>query len=298
MTLRESLASIPGALTNFLIENAPVYLNTSTSSSTPSSFSATDDGCEKSLPIPASLIKEQWQLIFNSDATVGNVKKAIDTCRELVLESNECSEERKWLVRHLVDLRFTLKELIDAELDPNETGPSIKTVVGHHFKTFQVGKGLQNVRNFCDYCTGIIWSVVQSSYICTDCKFLVHQKCIDNILRVCAHVVASERKLPITNICPEIGLAAQSYKCAECNTSLSFSKYRCMYLHAFCTLNFILSCTITGQMLWAAIQRGYFYQFNLIISYFFKTETCKQNNIINKLVCTTLSFVMKQTLRQ
>ncbi|XP_073838076.1 differentially expressed in FDCP 8 homolog isoform X2 [Musca autumnalis] len=249
-TLRDSLASIPGAVQNLASVATNYYRNSQgqqndslsanedrlSASSTPTteslhSFNEIDSGSgavlisEKSLPIPASLVKEQWRLIFNSEASVQDLQEAINHCKDLVLISEENSEERRWLVRHLVDLRYSLEELQEAQRDKLEVGPTLKTVVGHHFVARQRGIGkslpLPTQRNFCDYCTGIIWSVVQASYICTDCRYMAHQKCVDSVTRVCAHVVASERQYPILEICPEIGLAAQQYKCMECRTLLN-----------------------------------------------------------------------------
>ncbi|XP_055844958.1 differentially expressed in FDCP 8 homolog isoform X2 [Episyrphus balteatus] len=219
-SFRESIASIPSAVTNFLSESTSSYMNLST---TPSSSHSEESSSDKPLTIPASLIKEQWRLVLNSDdATISNLEEAINTCKELVLNTDEVSIERKWLVRHLVELRYELEQLKDSEDNPNESGPSTKTVIGHHFNVRHVGRSLQNARSYCDHCTGIIWSVVQASYICNDCKYTVHSKCINDIVRVCAHVVVSERKNPIADICPEIGLAAQGYKCAECQAALTF----------------------------------------------------------------------------
>ena len=36
----------------------------------------------------------------------------------MVIETDECSTERKWLVRHLVELRLRLKEIQDISTDP------------------------------------------------------------------------------------------------------------------------------------------------------------------------------------
>ena len=58
-----------------------------------------------------------------------------------------------------------------------------------------------------------------------DCSFCVHHKCVQNVLRICAHVITSERNNPLDDISPEIGLAMQYYKCAECSTALNFSKF-------------------------------------------------------------------------
>lgn len=260
-TLRDSIASIPVAVQNFISDTASVassYIQTVASvsgqgqneslsadrisiTSSPTteslhSFNEIDTSStgavlisEKSLPIPASLVKEQWRLIFTSDASAQDLQEAIDHCKDLVLMSEENSDERRWLVRHLVDLRHSLEELQEAQNDKLELCPVVKTVVGHHFVARQrgVGKGLQlpTQRQYCDHCTGIVWSVVQASYICGDCRYVAHQKCVDSVVRICAHVVASERQYPILDICPEIGLAAQRYKCMECGTLLNFSKY-------------------------------------------------------------------------
>ncbi|XP_075161234.1 differentially expressed in FDCP 8 homolog isoform X2 [Haematobia irritans] len=246
-TLRDSIASIPGAVQNLAnyvggrssqgqsdsLSTADEDLGSSTTTTESlHSFNETDSPTEailiseKSLPIPASLVKEQWRLIFNSDASIQDLQEAINHCKDLVLISDENSEERRWLVRHLVDLRYSLEEMQEAERDRLEVAPSGKTVVGHHFIAGQTGVGkvlhLPKHRQYCDHCTRIIWSVVQASYICTDCHYMVHQKCVDKVARVCAHVIASERQYPILEICPEIGLAAQRYKCMECGALLNF----------------------------------------------------------------------------
>lgn len=48
-----------------------------------------------------------------------------------------------------------------------------------------------------------------------------------SICRVCVHVVASEAGgyTYAKDICPERGLSAQAYRCAECNTRITFSKF-------------------------------------------------------------------------
>ncbi|XP_030385692.1 differentially expressed in FDCP 8 homolog [Scaptodrosophila lebanonensis] len=226
---RESLNSIPGTVAAFVNESATtatnyLHLRPGTPTPTTSEESGPQHSDYKALPIPASLVKEQWRLIFTSDANVQDLQAAIAHCRDLVLLSDECSEERRWLVRHLVDLRYSLQELEEAQAssDGLVLVNAIKSVVGHHFVPFHVHARQRLAKRYCDHCTGIIWSVVQASYTCSDCGYLVHQKCIDSVVRVCAHVLVSERKYPIAEICPEIGLAAQHYKCAECATLLNF----------------------------------------------------------------------------
>lgn len=60
-------------------------------------------------------------MTFFQNASVEELDNAIDRCKELVIDSDECSSERKWLVRHLVELRFRLKEIQDVIDDPQSS---------------------------------------------------------------------------------------------------------------------------------------------------------------------------------
>ncbi|XP_058461602.1 differentially expressed in FDCP 8 homolog [Malaya genurostris] len=167
--------------------------------------------------IPYVLIKEKWQLVLEQDATIPEIQSAIEKCKDMVLRCVDDAEARKWFVRHLIELRHRLRELQDVDNDPDAVPSAMKVILGHHFQAQNHSK----CKVYCDHCSGIIWSVVQASYICTDCSYAVHHKCIRNVIRVCAHVVTAERNLPIECICPEIGLAFQRYTCAECGAQLS-----------------------------------------------------------------------------
>ncbi|XP_036337491.1 differentially expressed in FDCP 8 homolog [Rhagoletis pomonella] len=156
--IRGSLASIPGALTTFISESASSLLqqnsvNNSATGAHDDDVSSTASQSDRSYPIPASLVKEQWRLIFTSDANAQDLEAAIAHCRDLVMLSDECSEERRWLVRHLVDLRYSLKELESAQADPLELAPHVKTVVGHHFNVQRGGH--IGTRQYCDHCSGL-----------------------------------------------------------------------------------------------------------------------------------------------
>lgn len=192
----------------------------------------------KSQAMPSSFINEDWQIILSSDASKSDLEDAISRCKELVLASKECSEERKWLVRQLVEMRLALRELTSSMEDPLEKEKvSAKVVLGHHFKLRPRGNSFQipipscvpllplnNHKFYCEQCTGVIWTVLQESFECSDCGYLVHQKCVDFVVRVCAHVVVSEMNYPITDICPEIGLHIQKYKCNECGGAFALGK--------------------------------------------------------------------------
>jgi hypothetical protein len=66
----------------------------------------------------------------------------------------------------------------------------------------------------------------------TDCGFCCHLKCMANICRICVHVIASETGgyTYTKDICPERGLSAQAYRCAECFTRITFSKFKLFFL--------------------------------------------------------------------
>lgn len=163
--------------------------------------------------IPKSIANRKLKI--HSSATKEEIERAIIQSKELILNSPQCSDERKWLVRYLVELRLRLEDLKEND-GLTRIGVSIK---GHHFKQQTT---IGNRKQFCDHCSGVIWSIVQSSYSCDDCGYLCHYKCVDHICRVCAHVVMTEKGQFETNICPENGLASQQYKCAECHTALTF----------------------------------------------------------------------------
>ncbi|CAG9833378.1 unnamed protein product [Diabrotica balteata] len=173
--------------------------------------------------VPASLASEELKLALNKEATEEELLKAITRCKSLILESDHCSEERKWLVRHLIELRLRLEECKDAMNDPlhprnHSSGVSKRVIKGHHLHLQPLLRHASS--KYCDHCTGTIWSVVQAWYECEDCEYACHHKCLASIVRECAHVIASEKGCFDYDICPELGLSAQRYLCAECKSPL------------------------------------------------------------------------------
>lgn len=142
-TIRDSLAHIPNAVSNFIgpssstttmVHSSPSVDETAQSmehSVASTSMSGDDTSSEKSHAIPSSLIKEQWQLILDQDASIEELTSAIERCKELVLNTDECTNERKWLVRHLVELRFRLREMEDAINDSSKLCGSKYKVKSH-----------------------------------------------------------------------------------------------------------------------------------------------------------------------
>ncbi|XP_065161432.1 differentially expressed in FDCP 8 homolog isoform X2 [Atheta coriaria] len=180
-----------------------------------------DDSSEDNV-LPETLQNQQIYLALNKEATEEELETAVAKCKELVLECDNLSPERKWLVRHLIELRLRLQEWREAKDDPqhprNRSGISKRTIKGHHFVLQSIIK--RGISKDCDHCTGTIWNFVQAWYLCDDCGFNSHHKCLSSIIRECAHVTATEQGQYEFKICPEIGLSAQKYKCAECKTSL------------------------------------------------------------------------------
>ncbi|XP_050303910.1 differentially expressed in FDCP 8 homolog isoform X2 [Anthonomus grandis grandis] len=177
--------------------------------------------------LPSSLALEELQLALCKEAAEQELTKAIGRCKELILENAECSTERKWLVRHLIELRLRLQEHREAMVDPQHpqhkgNNVSNRTIMGHHLKLQPLLKTATHT--YCDHCTGTIWSVVQAWYKCDDCDFCCHYKCMSSIIRECAHVIACEKGQYELNICPEVGMSAQKYLCAECKTGLVINK--------------------------------------------------------------------------
>ncbi|KAL1131013.1 hypothetical protein AAG570_012251 [Ranatra chinensis] len=204
--------------------DVPVLHTPSPSSSTSGGISG-DELSDSSSSLPSSFIsaqnyitiKEGCQSVF----TIEELSEAVNRCKELVLDSEECSEERKWLVRRLIELRHRLQQAKDAEVDKDNSDTSeTQVLLGHHFKLEY--NPTSTKKRYCDRCCGMIWNVIQSWYRCADCQYKCHVKCLEQTSRVCAHLIASENPHYEPNICPEVGLADQSYRCYECCTHITF----------------------------------------------------------------------------
>ncbi|XP_076169618.1 differentially expressed in FDCP 8 homolog isoform X4 [Ptiloglossa arizonensis] len=196
-----------------------------TALSTPSSSSdfmtgEADDSSDSRSIIPFSLRSVETILSLSKEVSEEDLKEMVEKCKEMVLESAECSNERKWLVRRLIELRLRVQELRETS-EPNLLETQV--TLGHHLVP---QKYLITVPRpvYCDHCSGAIWTMLQSWYMCNDCKFCCHWKCLNSICRVCVHVVASEAGgyTYTKDICPEQGLSNQGYRCAECKVKITF----------------------------------------------------------------------------
>ncbi|CAL7942953.1 unnamed protein product [Xylocopa violacea] len=193
--------------------------------STPSSSSdymtgEADDSSDSKAAIPFSLKSVENVLSLSKATCEEDLKDMVEKCKHMVLESAECSDERKWLVRRLIELRLRVQELRETS---EENLLETQVILGHHLvpqKYYITTSGPV----YCDHCSGAIWTMLQSWYMCSDCKFCCHWKCLNNICRICVHVVASEAGgyTYTKDICPEQGLSNQGYRCAECKVRITF----------------------------------------------------------------------------
>ncbi|EFN63989.1 Differentially expressed in FDCP 8-like protein [Camponotus floridanus] len=196
-----------------------------TGTSTPSSSSdyltgEADDSSDSKGTIPFSLKSVETMLSLSKDASEEDLQEMVQKCKSMVLESAECSDERKWLVRRLIELRLRAQELRETS-DENLFETCV--ILGHHFVP-QKYHITTSGPVYCDHCSGAIWTMLQSWYMCSDCKFSCHWKCLSNVCRICVHVIASEAGgyTHTKDICPEQGLSKQSYRCAECKVRITF----------------------------------------------------------------------------
>ncbi|XP_054276397.1 differentially expressed in FDCP 8 homolog [Macrosteles quadrilineatus] len=212
-------------------ENEKSVLPSTSVSSSPSSGKLTDHGdeseSEDSLSVPASLIGAENYLTLTEgklhSLTKDELTEAACECKKLILDSAVCSNERKWLVRRLIELRYQLLTVEEAKevTEPVATEPAkSRIVLGHHLELRY--HRTSTTKRYCDTCCSAIWNILQCWYQCSDCRYRCHDKCVEQIVRPCPQLVASEKPKYETSICPEVGLAAQNYQCAECKLPISF----------------------------------------------------------------------------
>lgn len=162
--------------------------------------------------------------------TKESVENNIEKCKALILQCEESTSRRRALVHKLIQLRLRLQEMHDtAEIA--STGVLIK--MGHHLQP-QKPPLTRASKQYCDKCAHIIWGVIHISYVCSLCEYRCHGRCVEDTIRRCASSRVSEDPMYILRICPEVGLAAQNYKCAECkrlitNKSAWSEPRRCDY---------------------------------------------------------------------
>ncbi|OQR72250.1 differentially expressed in FDCP 8-like [Tropilaelaps mercedesae] len=186
----------------------------SASDSPPPSSSST--GCS---PENLSNVNEEHfsglEGIFSSINTESKLELAIEKCKQMILDSEERSDARYSLIHKLVDLRWKLQEMRHGPQSP--LCENSFTVMGHVF----VSCNFEDSDGFCEKCCNRIWNFVNLGYnqyyTCNKCRYKCHQRCLNSITRTCAYLKDHAYEL---EICPEVGLSAQQFKCHECHTGL------------------------------------------------------------------------------
>ncbi|XP_046390413.1 differentially expressed in FDCP 8 homolog A isoform X4 [Ischnura elegans] len=145
------------------------------SSSTSGYVSGQDEdagrGCDREY-VPDSVFSSDNPFFSSENAvaisTVEDLSSAVERCKARIFESPECSEERKWLVRNLIELQIFLQEKKEVEkTDVDSTNSSygkMRIVMGHHF----ILQKQINAKHYCERCSGVIWGMVHSWYQCRD----------------------------------------------------------------------------------------------------------------------------------
>ncbi|KAG0415600.1 hypothetical protein HPB47_007216 [Ixodes persulcatus] len=98
----------------------------------------------------------------------------------------------------------------------DEPSTDAKMVMEHQFEP----RMYERAQQYCEKCCGSIWGVLYGFYQCKNCNFKCHNKCLNSITRRCAYARAHEKPEFTLDICPEQGLSAQGYRCAECRQNV------------------------------------------------------------------------------
>lgn len=165
-----------------------------------------------------------------SSLELEDIQEAILGVRRTILETEEASEARKELVHKLIRLRIKKEDLENRHyfLQPGELESR-----GHSLLPAE--PSIASARPaYCQECGGGAWPLLQTVYCCKTCGHTIHGGCLPALRRVCVGAflqklsgeegeVEERRKGEVRYdgslslaICPELSLAEQEYRCAEC----------------------------------------------------------------------------------
>lgn len=116
--------------------------------------------------------------------TAEELAEAVKKCEKKVLDTKEYTEERKWLVRYLIELRLRLQEAHEAVAEQRQLQPigtpdhsprrtsendgnggrarEKRIILGHHLLLQPPARIIYK----CDRCCGNIWGVLHLWYEC------------------------------------------------------------------------------------------------------------------------------------
>lgn len=116
---------------------------------------------------------------------IPDLEDAVERCKAMVLERPDDSDEKKLLVRRLIELRLRLHDVKEA-MKEEGTGRALlnRTVVlGHHFIRQNHPKSLST--HYCDRCSGVIWNAMHSWHLCSGMDLLLHILALADTWQVC-----------------------------------------------------------------------------------------------------------------
>ena len=106
--------------------------------------------------------------MFQNDenlTTVAALEVAIEQVKSMVLETDGVSDERKRLVKRLIELRLKLQDVKEVTSDLPSSDPDYLRIVNSHQFILQK-QPLHRSAQYCDKCSGVIWTIFQSWYRC------------------------------------------------------------------------------------------------------------------------------------
>ncbi|KAL7642448.1 UNVERIFIED_CONTAM: hypothetical protein RMT77_007009 [Armadillidium vulgare] len=154
---------------------------------------------------------------LSSEASIEEIENAIQKSKDLILSCEESTKQRRMLVQQLIQLRLLL-ERAKEEREVAIQGVQIRQ--GHQL-TPLFSRNHSSTKQFCDKCCHVIWSVLHVTYRCCFCDYQCHGKCVGFKHRKCPSLLYAENPCYIFNICPEVGLAAQDYRCSQCRSLIT-----------------------------------------------------------------------------
>lgn len=144
-----------------------------------------------------------------------------DTLGNLVncLDRQQKAARQQMYFDKIVQLGLERQALQDESGKPTPTTDECR-VEGHEF-AMQPVRGGHNP--CCEVCMHTIWRLVQWWRRCRVCGMRAHDKCLDDVKRVCAGVLSTLTKFELnTNLCEERSLVEQEYQCSECSAPICF----------------------------------------------------------------------------
>ncbi|KAI6214603.1 hypothetical protein M3Y94_00287800 [Aphelenchoides besseyi] len=149
---------------------------------------------------------------------VDELEVAIRFCRNYLADRTNDDTKRAEVMAKLVELKLELLSIEESK-EKGEVVEQFKKSRGHSFLV----QSTQGRNPWCEVCMSTIWRLTQNWRRCSVCGFRVHDKCVENVNRVCAGLKTQHPKFKLNlNIRIEKSLYSQNYKCGECQTAIGF----------------------------------------------------------------------------